>query len=57
VGELLTVRVTYRSATTVPLVGPLLPDPELAGRACLLTGIALEGLAAAWMRRIVRVQP
>ena len=35
VGELLTVRVTYRSATTVPLVGPLLPDPELAGRATM----------------------
>ena len=28
-----------------------------SGRACLLTGIALEALAAAWMRRILRVQP
>ena len=35
VGELLTVRVIYRSATTVPLVGPLLPDPELTDRATM----------------------
>jgi tight adherence protein B len=28
-----------------------------SGRACLLTGAALEALAAAWMRRILRVQP
>jgi hypothetical protein len=35
VGELLTVRVRYRSPTTVPLVGPLLPDPELASRATM----------------------
>ena len=35
VGELLTIRVRYRSATTVPLVGPLLPDPELTARATM----------------------
>ena len=35
VGELLTVRVSYRSPTTVPLVGPLLPDPELVARATM----------------------
>jgi hypothetical protein len=35
VGELLTVRVTYRSPTAVPLVGPLLPDPELVARATM----------------------
>jgi tight adherence protein B len=27
------------------------------GRVCLLTGIALEGLAGLWMRRIVRCEP
>ena len=35
VGELVTVRVSYRSATTVPLVGPLLPDPLLVARATM----------------------
>jgi hypothetical protein len=35
VGELLTVRVTYRSPTAVPLVGPLLPDPLLVARATM----------------------
>jgi len=35
VGELVTVRVSYRSATTLPLVGPLLPDPQLLGRAAM----------------------
>lgn len=35
VGELMTVRVLYRSPTDVPLVGPLLPDPELAARATM----------------------
>jgi hypothetical protein len=35
VGELHTVRVSYRSPTTVPLVGPLLPDPELVSRATM----------------------
>jgi tight adherence protein B len=28
-----------------------------SGRACLLTGAALEALAAIWMRRILRLQP
>jgi Flp pilus assembly protein TadG len=35
VGELVTVRVSYRSATTLPLVGPLLPDPVLVARAAM----------------------
>jgi hypothetical protein len=35
VGELVTVHVVYRSATTLPLVGPLLPDPLLAARAAM----------------------
>ena len=43
----------------------LLVDPRVAptligtppGRACLLAGIALEGCAALWMRRIVRCEP
>ena len=35
VGELVTVHVTYRSATTLPLVGPLLPDPLLEARAAM----------------------
>ena len=43
----------------------LLVDPRMAptligtapGRACLLAGIALEGFAALWMRRIVRCEP
>jgi Flp pilus assembly protein TadG len=35
VGELVTVRVSYRSATTLPLVGPLLPDPRLVARATM----------------------
>lgn len=43
----------------------LLVDPRVAptlvgtapGRACLLVGVALEGLAALWMRRIVRCEP
>lgn len=35
VGELLTVSVSYRSPTAVPLVGPLLPDPELVARATM----------------------
>ncbi len=35
VGELVTVRVRYRSATTLPLVGPLLPDPVLVARAAM----------------------
>ena len=35
VGELVTVRVRYRSATTLPLVGPLLPDPVLVAGAAM----------------------
>ncbi|MCA1847338.1 MAG: pilus assembly protein [Actinobacteria bacterium] len=35
VGELLTVRVSYRSATALPVVGPLLPDPVLNARAAM----------------------
>ena len=35
VGELVTVRVSYRSATSLPLVGPLLPDPVLVARATM----------------------
>lgn len=34
-GELLTVRVRYRSPTDVPLVGPLLPDVDLVARAVM----------------------
>jgi len=35
VGGLVTVHVTYRSATTLPVVGPLLPDPRLEARAAM----------------------
>ncbi len=35
VGELVSVRVSYRSATDLPLVGPLLPDPLLVARAAM----------------------
>ena len=35
VGGLVTVRVSYRSATTLPLVGPLLPDPVIVARAAM----------------------
>jgi Flp pilus assembly protein TadG len=35
VGELVRVRVSYRSATTLPLVGPLLPDPVLVAGAAM----------------------
>ncbi|HZQ79482.1 MAG TPA: TadE/TadG family type IV pilus assembly protein [Acidimicrobiia bacterium] len=35
VGELVTVRVSYRSPTTLPIVGPLLPDPVLVARATM----------------------
>ena len=35
VGDLVRVRVTYRSATTLPLVGSLLPDPVLAAEAAM----------------------
>jgi TadE-like protein len=35
VGELVTVRVSYRSETILPVVGPLLPDPVLGARAVM----------------------
>lgn len=35
VGELVRVSVSYRSPTTLPLVGPLLPDPLLVARAAM----------------------
>ena len=35
VGELVRVSVSYRSPTTLPLVGPLLPDPILVARAAM----------------------
>lgn len=35
VGELVTVRVSYRSPTDLPVVGPLLPDPLLEARATM----------------------
>jgi hypothetical protein len=35
VGGLVTVHVSYRSLTTLPLVGPLLPDPLLEARAAM----------------------
>jgi Flp pilus assembly protein TadG len=35
VGGLMTVRVSYRSATNLPVVGPLLPDPVLVARATM----------------------
>ena len=34
-GELMTVRVAYRSTTALPVVGPLLPDPILVARATM----------------------
>ena len=35
VGELVRVLVSYRSPTTLPLVGPLVPDPLLVARAAM----------------------
>jgi hypothetical protein len=35
VGEMVTVEVSYRSPTAVPLVGPLLADPALTARAVM----------------------
>jgi hypothetical protein len=35
VGELVRLQVSYRSPTTLPLVGPLLPDPLLVARAAM----------------------
>ena len=34
-GELVRVRVSYRSVTDLPLVGPLVPDPLLVARAAM----------------------
>ena len=57
--------IVVGAAPVVSLGLSLLADPRVAptlvgtapGRACLLTGTALEGLAALWMRRIVRGEP
>jgi len=35
VGDLVTVRVSYKSPTDLPLVGPLLPDPVLVAHATM----------------------
>ena len=35
VGELIHVRVTYRSTTGLPVVGPLLPDPLVEARVAM----------------------
>lgn len=35
VGEQIEVSVSYRSATEVPMVGPLIPDPVLRARAVM----------------------
>jgi tight adherence protein B len=53
------------AAPVVSLGLSLVADPRVArtlagtapGRACLLAGTALEGLAALWIRRIVRCEP
>jgi hypothetical protein len=34
-GEAVTVEASYRSPTALPLVGPLLPDPELTAKAVM----------------------
>lgn len=57
--------VVVGAAPIVSLGLSLLADPRVAptllstapGRACLLAGATLEGLAALWMRRIVRCEP
>ena len=54
--------IVVGAAPIVSLALSLLVDPRVAptligtapGRACLLTGIAMEGLAGIWMHRIVR---
>jgi hypothetical protein len=35
IGDPVVARVHYRSRTTLPLVGPLFPDPELSARAVM----------------------
>ena len=55
-------KTAYRDRLAAGLALSLVADPRVAstlvsaapGRTCLLTGLALEGLAALWMRRIVR---
>jgi tight adherence protein B len=57
--------IVVGAAPLVSLGLSLLVDPRVAptlagtapGRACLLAGTALEGLAAVWMRHIVRSEP
>ena len=57
--------VVVGAAPVVSLAFSLLVDPRVAptligtgpGRACLLAGIGLEGLAGLWMHRIVRCEP
>jgi tight adherence protein B len=57
--------VVVGAAPLVALGLSLLVDRRVAptligtvpGRACLLAGVALEGLAGLWMRRIVRCEP
>lgn len=57
--------VVVGAAPLVSLLLSLLVDRRVAptligtpaGRACLLIGLALEAMAALWMRRIVRVEP
>ena len=57
--------VVVGASPLVSLALSLLADPRVAptllgtapGRACLFVGIALEGLAAVWMHRIVRSEP
>ena len=57
--------IVVGAAPVVSLTLSLLADRRLAptlvgtapGRSCLLAGVALEGFAALWMRRIVRCEP
>ncbi len=57
--------IVVGAAPLVSLALSLLADPRVAptlvgtapGRACLVTGVTLDGLAALWMRRIVRCEP
>jgi tight adherence protein B len=57
--------VVVGAAPLVSLSLSLLVDPRVAptlvgtaaGRACVVAGVGLEGLAGLWMRRIVRCEP
>jgi Flp pilus assembly protein TadB len=57
--------IVVGAAPLVSLSLSLLVDQRVAptmigtapGRACLLAGVALEGLAGLWMHRIVRCEP